>query len=351
MKELTFKNIKDIARGRWGFIVAALAGDTINEAIERGANRHSVCPIHGGNKPFRIFKDFEETGGCICSQCGAFSDGFSFLQEMHHWTSHEVLRNVASVLGVGNESVIQVLPARKKIVASAAIDEKEIEQRQQRVIKLWKEALPTTQKGTEPIIRYIYNRGLDVASFPATLKMLLSHGYYEDETFVGNYSVMVAAVLSPQGTLVALHRTYITFQGIKAEVECPKKLYTIGRSLKGAAIRLFSAEQTTTLGVCEGIETALAVHQMTSMVVWPCISAALLAQVEIPSHIKEVYIWVDKDRSKAGQTTALKLAERLYDEGFEVHIKTPPLNIPAQDKSIDWLDVLNQKNSIIRRTA
>jgi len=342
MEKITFKQVKTVAQGRWGSILSSIAGQDMHDAIERGPNRHGICPIHSGEKPFRVFKDVETTGGCICSQCGAFTDGFAFLQELNNWSSSEVLSEVATHLGLKDSSnVITVLPPRK-IIKVDEITPEEIERRKRSIQKLWKGSLPMDEKGAEPMMRYLLNRGIKHPNVipRSALRMALSHGYYDDEKFISNYSTMLAPVLDPKGVCVAIHRTYITFKGQKAPVECPKKLFTKGTSLKGAAIRLFSA--TEEMGVSEGIETALAVNQMNGMSVWPCISAALLRQVVLPKIVKRLHIWADKDLSLAGQEAAEALSEIQYERGVEVTIHLPEQDIPEGRKSIDWLDIHNE---------
>lgn len=344
MKQIRFKDVKAVAQGRWGSILSSLVGPMMEDAIERGSRRHSPCPIHGGTRPFRIFKDFEDTGGCICSQCGAFSDGFALLNEAHGWDSSVALKEVATYLGLTDSKTHTKAPLPPRIlIKKTETTDEEIQQRTKRTQELWKQGLSINESGAEPMARYMYNRGLDMARTPPALKMILSHSYYDEDKFIANYSAMLAPVLNPQGHCIALHRTYLTFQGLKAPVESPKKLYTQGKSLRGAAIRLFPA--TNILGVCEGIETALAVNQMTGMPVWACISANLLRQVDIPEDVETVVIWADKDRSRAGQKAATQLAEKLYEEGFEVVIKLPEIDIPKHKKSVDWLDISNAQQT------
>ena len=93
MKHLTFKEVKVIARGRWDQILGSLVGSIMIDAIELCSQRHSP----GGSKPFRVFEEFDVNGGCICSQCGAFSDGFAFLQELYGWSSVEALNQVKPI--------------------------------------------------------------------------------------------------------------------------------------------------------------------------------------------------------------------------------------------------------------
>jgi hypothetical protein len=105
----------------------------------------------------------------------------------------------------------------------------------------------------------------------------------------------------------------------------------------GGAIRLFAPGST--LGVAEGIETALAVHMRTGMPVWPVISAGLLARLQPPAETSLVVVWADRDRSGTGEAAALSLRERLLRHGVSVAMHLPPGPIPANSKGIDWADV------------
>lgn len=353
MKHLTFKEVKVIAQGRWDQILGSLVGSIMIDAIERGSQRHSPCPIHGGTKPFRVFEDFDVNGGCICSQCGAFSDGFSFLQELYGWSSAEALNQVAAQLGVSSKEEIRAVP-KLRVINPKKITPEEIETRRLKIQALWHDAVSPEESGAAPMFRYFNNRGLtDLNYISPMLKMAMAHGYYEDGKFVANYSAIVAPLLNPEGLCVAIHRTYITYEGFKAPVESPKKLFTKGVDLQGSAIRLFNPSET--LGVCEGIETAMAVYHLTKMPVWACVSAALLKNVQIPSGVKKVVIWADKDLSGTGQDAADHLAKRLKQQGLEVQIRLPAAPLEDGQKSVDWLDVLNQVKPIsattIRRTA
>jgi len=168
-------------------------------------------------------------------------------------------------------------------------------------------------------------------------------GYWQrndrNETeLVGRYPAMVALVTGADVAPVTVHRTYLTPDGRKAPVPHAKKLmgYPGGR-LVGGAIRLFAPGPT--LGVAEGIETALAVHLRTGMPVWSAVSAGLLARLEPPEKTALVVVWADRDRSGTGEAAALALRGRLLGRGIPVAVHLPPEPIPAGAKGIDWADV------------
>ena len=56
-----WRTVREAACGKWSFICRSIAPQ-LGEAIEK-LGRHVPCPVHGGRDGFRVFKDFEETGG------------------------------------------------------------------------------------------------------------------------------------------------------------------------------------------------------------------------------------------------------------------------------------------------
>ena len=123
----------------------------------------------------------------------------------------------------------------------------------------------------------------------------------------------------------------------------PKKLMRpiVSRATRGAAIRLH--EPAGTLALAEGIETALAVHQATSVPTWATISSGGMQAIHLPDTVVKVDIWADRDRSETGERAADALASRLQEEGRIVRVLVPPVPIGTEAKSVDWLDVLNAK--------
>lgn len=154
------------------------------------------------------------------------------------------------------------------------------------------------------------------------------------------HPAMVAAVRDVSGQLVTLHRTLLTGDGHKADVNVPKRLMRLpdDRTINGCAIRF--GEPHEVLALAEGIETALSVVVATGLPCWACICAHGLEAVEIPDGVREVLIFADKDRSCTGERSAQELCRRLQAQGIEAAIEVVPLNIPRAEKGIDWNDVL-----------
>lgn len=154
------------------------------------------------------------------------------------------------------------------------------------------------------------------------------------------HPAMLAAVRDVSGQLVTVHRTLLTGDGRKADVDVPKRLMRLpdDRTINGCAIRI--GEPHEVLAVAEGIETALSVVVATGLPCWACICAHGLEAVEIPDSVREVLIVADKDRSLTGERAAQVLAERLKERGVTTRVMTIREEIPETDKGIDFNDLL-----------
>lgn len=124
---LEIQIVREAARGHWGEIIPSLTG--IDPAI-LNHRRHFPCPkCQAGKDRFRVFPDFAETGGAICSQCFSRDngDGFSFLQWYNDWPFVRVKDEVAKFLGLGENNghapkleIVETVAKRKGMPIEAA---------------------------------------------------------------------------------------------------------------------------------------------------------------------------------------------------------------------------------------
>jgi putative DNA primase/helicase len=177
---------------------------------------------------------------------------------------------------------------------------------------LWEKAKP----GHPLLRRYLRARGLSLEPPPA-LRL----------AFLRGEPVMVARV-EGSGGLQGIHLTTLEPDGRGRK----EKRLAKGSRPKGGAIRLFPLETGTPLALAEGIETALAVREVTGWPVWATIAAPFMKEVVVPGEVEEVLIAADHD--KAGIEAAHALAQRLLREGRKVRIAVSPV------EGEDWLDVL-----------
>ena len=132
----------------------------------------------------------------------------------------------------------------------------------------------------------------------------------------------------------------------KLDAADAKKVLSAG--IHGAAVRLFDAGAE--LAVCEGIETALAVHLATGKPVWAGISAGNLEKLWVPDTVREVCIYADNDAGGdfAGQCFAYALARRLKREEKTTGPRQVRVFVPRH-AGTDWADVWQQRQKSAAR--
>lgn len=348
MKKLDKEALRRDASGRWEHIMSILAPE-VAHAAQRGHQRHSDCPMpdHGGEDDFRVFEDFNETGGAICT-CGAYTDGFAVLEGVHKWSFRKVLEEVDGVLNRHSHAP-KVISLVKRVKAQTPVDSKKVRESLKRAFDL---SMPANDERATSLWCYFLARDvrppvgiLDDVRFTRALPYFNANGKK-----VAEFPAMLSIVRDSQGKPVSIHRTYLDMRcSGKAPVDKPKKLMGYVGSLSGAAIRL--GKPTPVLGVAEGIETALAVSEATGTTCWAAISAPILGNFQPPEGTERVVVWADKDRSGAGERYALKLKERLEAQGIPVTVMLPSQAIPEGKKSIDWRDVVATKSHDMQMLA
>jgi putative DNA primase/helicase len=333
------------ASGRWPYILDDLSSGMLSDAIaswQKHPNHHVDCPICGGSDKFRLFKDFSETGGGVCSHCGTFKRGVALLAAINNSDPKDAFREVAK--WVRGEEVTPTVHQRAPIAAPKPPDPKRAKERIREA-----RAKSTGIFGTLGE-QYLVNRGIEVANISKKLKYHPGMDYYDQKQkkVLGTFGCMIAEVTDKKGKVVCLHRTFIGPDGKKAPVPKAKKLMEKIEDLNGCSVKLFPA--TEVLGVAEGIETALAAYAVARIPVWCCISAGLLECVDVPDSVRHVVIFADLDRSGTGLRSAEVLAERLsttLDENgkpkWTVEIVIPEGPIPDGEKGVDWNDVLKKQ--------
>ena len=300
------------AAGRWRELYSGFP--ELSEAMAK-APRHVTCPIHGGQDGFRLFRDWEQSGGGVCNTCGTYCDGVSLLQ----WLLSEGFRQVAERI----ESVVGKDPNWKP--------DPEVEKNRLRLQKIQELA----RKPGDAVAAYLGARGLEVP--PGILEGTLA--YWEGAERRGEYQAMLGKFVSPSGKPVTWHVTYL--QGSdKAKVEEARKVMSPIDAESGGAIRLYPAAEV--MGIAEGIETAIAAKMLFGVPVWAAMNAGMLEKFTPPQQCKRLLIFGDNDASCAGQAAAYRLAARMYNR-----VDYRDVRIPSA-LGQDWNDVLTLQS---RRAA
>lgn len=96
---LDVEEVRPQAAGRWSEIINSITGIADDDLNPR---RHGPCPKCGGTDRWRVFDDFEQTGGAICNQCGKqkLKDGFGVISWYCGVSFDAAIRRVADHLGI-----------------------------------------------------------------------------------------------------------------------------------------------------------------------------------------------------------------------------------------------------------
>ena len=223
----------------------------------------------------------------------------------------------------------------------AARAEREAQQRQhwaenaQRIDKLWSETVPLVPG--DPVTLYLKARGFaGVWPLPDALRYHRAMPYWEAGAKLGNFPALVAPLVL-DGRTVALHRTYLTRDGQKADVPTVRKLTCAAGPLAGACITLHKPASGC-IAIAEGIETALAGWCASRLPTVAAYSAGNLAAYRWPPGVQRLVVFADHD--KAGQDAAEALRVRAVAARLRCEVLTPT------DPGADWCNVWASRGAV-----
>jgi len=177
----------------------------------------------------------------------------------------------------------------------------------------WWNGAPHNTLGT-PADTYLTGRGLAGLAASPSIRYRTDVPHPEER---GRMPAMLALVQDVTGAPVAVHRTYLTRGGRKADV-APVKA-SVG-PIFGGAIRLDAAAAEMVIG--EGVETSASAGRLLGLPAWAAIAAGNLAQaLRLPAEVRSVVIAADADGP--GRDAAQAAAARWQGEGRRVRIATP----------------------------
>lgn len=152
-----------------------------------------------------------------------------------------------------------------------------------------------------------YLKGRGINSLPAD-----SVRYCDKQPADGkNLQAIYALATDDRGELCYLHRTLLDGDKKAHTGGSSKKMMKLQEDsylefAKSVAIRMFPT--SSTLGIAEGIETALACHQITKCHTWATMNTAFMKKFRVPAGVKNLIIFADADSNAAGHAAAFECA-------------------------------------------
>lgn len=354
-KRYSFEDLRRECEGQWPSIVSALSRVDLSTAL--ATRKHVVCHRACGESPrkkkFRLFTDFDSTGGGVCATCGPYSDGFGLFEYLNGWDRKTAVREIANFLRDRGyrpqkyEKAEAPKPPPKRVLEVNDSNAAKLE-------RVWSGALPLEGTVAET---YLRNRGItgdlpntgDVGFHPR-----LHYWDGNKGRSLGHFPAIVSVLRSSQsGHPLSIHRTYLNERGGKANVPDPKKLMSCSVegaiSEVGASIRMYGITGDE-LAITEGLETGAAVRSAhPDLPVWSACNAAVLTNFVPPGSIRHVYIFGDVDVSGTGQVVSTRLALRLEALGIKVTLCLPAKDLSLPDFKNAWYTQDEPKTAIMQR--
>jgi putative DNA primase/helicase len=314
------EEIHNVVGDRWPIVLRASG---IGEDVL--CNKHQSCPHCGGKDRFR-FDNKKGRGDYFCSGCGP-GDGFSLQMKVHGWDFSTARQFVMEWAGLSDddEKEIEAPPIASAVPPSIAMPTP-------RVIRLLEESCAPAD--VPDAIEYLSSRGLWPLPNGCKLRAHRDIQYYTDGILIGRHPGLIAAVRDKNGELTTAHVTYLE-GGRKLERYAPRKILSRMTGREGCSARLMPITGDS-LGIAEGIETALAAARIHSVPTWAALNTSLLQKFQPPIGVKRLIIFADNDAP--GLLAAATLRQRLQD-----HIKVEVCSPAAPYK--DWNDCLQANRS------
>lgn len=283
-----------------------------------------ACPLCGKKGKYRC-DDLEGRGTFICN-CNR-GDGWALLTLTQGKDIRMLMDEVDLIIGNQYQGEQTNTP---KILSSTS-------QQRSRVIDLFSRLSPL--KGTDGE-KYLQSRG--IYELPSeNIRYCASQ-----KAANGQYQAIWSLATDDKSNLCYLHRTLLDGDK-KANVENAKKQKSMQEEnvlshALSVAIRMFPP--ASTLGIAEGIETALSCKQIYNVNTWSVINAGFMEKFRVPPGVRHLVIFADMDRTSA---TGLKAAYVCASANLNAKNDLESVIIRWPDRG-DFNDVLVDANILVR---
>lgn len=263
----------DAAKGHWAEILEHFGLPPIT-----GKNHYKgECPVCGARGKFRI-DDHGGVGTWICV-CGS-GDGMKLVTLTQGKPFNEVCGEIDRLIGNDYQRV------KIPVNSSAA---------KLRQCAISKFATLQPLRGTNGE-GYLRQRGINKLPSEAIR-------FCEKQRHAGRiYHALYALATDDKGELCYLHQTLLD-GAKKADIGASaKRLKSLQEDnyldhTRSVAIRMFPV--TSTLGIAEGIETALSAYQIYNVNTWATMTANFMKKFRVPAGVTHLIIFADRDENSA----------------------------------------------------
>ena len=238
-------------------------------------NRHIDCGICGGKKKLRICM-YNDTLSYICS-CGN-GDIIGYIVESTGREFRNVAKDIDTLLG--------------NVQETKSIDP--VESLKDKCLRKFKR-LPHLKDTGGQI--YLNSRGI----------FNLPKNGIRFNSVEGKFQSLYAIATNDNYDPIYLHRTLLD-EGKKADVEVNKKMLTLMDYIGSVSIKFTGIRST--LGVAEGIETALSCNEIYKCPAWSTLNSSILKRFKAPMGVEHLIVFADNDRKGAGHAAAFECAHR-----------------------------------------
>lgn len=300
-------------------------------------NRHypGECPICSKRKKFRLHRYRDKVSYiCVCGSGSLINlicerDGIEF---------KDACKEIDRIIGNDYKPPIKHQKQQEKI----KLPRKEVLMNRFAAIH--------TLKGSN-VEGYLKSRG--IYQLP---EMSVKYSHSEFDRAEGrSFECMYAVATDEQMNIVYTHKTYLDGPK-KAECNVNKKMETVNKynlpcescgheHAANVAVRMFPA--TDTLGISEGIESALSAHQLFGFPVWSVLNTSIMKEFKAPSGVSTLIIYADNDKNGAGLAAAFTCGHKNIlsnNDISKVIIRTP------SKIDCDFNDMLNEPMNTVDYT-